>query len=139
MPMSPQCENFVNRWIFKADNIELGSLESYFDKFITLFVAYNRLYAEATFKLWPVGTPKSPDPNRNFPDGRAAKEYVAIFLGEPDMTIGLESDPDSALAIEALNRVIAGGQFNVCLRGPLSSPDPERDEHLLARLRSRSA
>jgi hypothetical protein len=91
MPLTAEAGAFISRWTHKASTIVLDDLATYFDKFITLFVAYNRLYAEATFVLWRNGTVTIPNANSHFPDGNAAKEYVATFLGEQDLTAGLES------------------------------------------------
>ena len=41
MTIDPEFTDFVRRWLKKADDIELFNLEDYFDKYFTLFVAYN--------------------------------------------------------------------------------------------------
>jgi hypothetical protein len=38
-------ERFCNRWIEKALSYQSNELEDLFDRFFTLFVAYNRIYS----------------------------------------------------------------------------------------------
>jgi hypothetical protein len=134
MALSMEFQDFIRRWIDKAARIELkDDLATYFDKFITTFIVYNRLYAEATFTLWRQGTIK-PDLRRGFPDGAAAKEYVATFLGEPRMTYDLESNTDTALAIDMMGALIDGQDFNILLSGPESKPNRNRDMELRRKL-----
>jgi hypothetical protein len=52
MPLSPEFSDFYQRWLQKADTHQQnGELSDYFDSFFSLFVAFNRLYGEATFAL----------------------------------------------------------------------------------------
>jgi len=138
MAISQECGAFISRWMHKANLIELDDLASYFDRFITLFVAYNRLYAEATFELCRAGSIKL-RPHANFPDGKAAKEYVVQFLGEHELAIGFESDAATAAAVEDMKTLIADSRFNILLKGPEAKSDRRRDQQLLARLESHDA
>jgi hypothetical protein len=49
--LSPEFHRFHADWLAKADQYTGADLQSAFDRFFTLFVIYNRLYAEATFQL----------------------------------------------------------------------------------------
>src|SRR5438552_7333190 len=104
MSLSSNFIRFIEGWTQKADSIHLAShdLASYFDKFFTLFVIYNRLYSEATYTLWRDARIEPPDPDAFFPDGPAAKRYVAEFLGGPNMVRSLESEPATRAAIRQM-------------------------------------
>lgn len=49
--LNPQVNYFIERWLIKANNYNPDSLEDHFDRFFSLFVAYNRLYNELDNKL----------------------------------------------------------------------------------------
>lgn len=79
--LSPEFRSFYLRWHRKADDYDAQHLGGAFDRFFTLFVVYNRLYAQATFELArQPGSGVHIDPNGFFPDGKAAKKYVGQFL-----------------------------------------------------------
>lgn len=42
--LSPDQQDFYNRWLEKADNIVDGDVASLIDKYVTLFINYNFLY-----------------------------------------------------------------------------------------------
>ena len=88
MTLNPEFSKFVTDWLTKANKIQLSSTATYFDKFFTLYVAYNRLYAEATFTL-----------NRNdrskwksFPDHKAATDYILQFMGAENFISEIKKD-----------------------------------------------
>lgn len=139
MAFSPQSKEFVNRWLGKADEIKLSGQDfaTYFDKFITLFVAYNRLYADATFALWRKD-PKLLNPDGYFPDKKGATKYVAAFLGHHEMIGALESNADTRAAINKMRDIIDGGMFNIQLYGPESVGNRANDEQLLQQLNSKN-
>ena len=64
MSLSSNFVQFIRGWTTKAESIRLHDhdLASYFDKFFTLFVIYNRLYTEATFTLWRDGRVRATRP-----------------------------------------------------------------------------
>jgi hypothetical protein len=55
MSLNQDFKDFVRNWLNKADCIVLADSSTYFDKFFTLYVVYNRLYAEVTFTLARAG------------------------------------------------------------------------------------
>lgn len=138
MSLSSNFVRFIEGWSQKADSIDLvdHDLGSYFDKFFTLFVIYNRLYAEATFTLWRDGRIEPPDPDAFFPDSAAAKRYVAEFLDGPTMVRSLESAQETRAAIRQMERILEDPHSFVVLRGPRADGSRPHDEALLDKLRS---
>ena len=51
MVLSNEFQEFYRTWMTKAAEYGTEELRDCFDKFFTLFVVYNRLYAEVTFTL----------------------------------------------------------------------------------------
>ena len=49
--ISSELQNFYTRWLWKAEEYQSDNLQDCFDRFFTLFVAYNRLYAELALSL----------------------------------------------------------------------------------------
>lgn len=140
MALSHEFIDFVSRWREKADLIRLRDhdLSSFFDKFFTLFVIYNRLYAEATFTLWREGRIR-PSLRNFFPDSTAAKKYVAEFLGAHRIAESLEGNPETRAAIEEMKRILADQYSLVILKGPRAEGCKEDDHALLDRFDSRDA
>ena len=135
MTLSAGFNHFYRGWSERAQRIALRDLTDYFDKFFTLFVIYNRLYAEATFYLWRQGT-ISPARTDSFPDSKAAKEYVATFLGEENIVTALESDSNTRDALGRLVAILQEGHFAISLRMPDAIPERSRDRRLLDNLLS---
>lgn len=75
--------NFYDRWSEKANSISLyeNDIGSYFDKFITLYIIFNRLYAEATYSLYDQNPDDSDfediDITKSFPDSKGANKVSA--------------------------------------------------------------
>ena len=138
MALSSNFIRFIHGWKQKADSIRLRDHDpaSYFDKFYTVFVIYNRLYAEATLTLWRDGTVDPPDPDALFPDSRAAKDYVVQFLHGPTLMRQLENDVETQQAINEMERILGDNHFFVLLKGPEAEGCREDDEDLLKRFRS---
>lgn len=75
-----EIESFYTNWNLKADRCDENTLEGAFDRFFTLFVIYNRLYALASYHL--LETKKIPKPRFGFvPDKEGATSNVITFLG----------------------------------------------------------
>lgn len=135
MPLSQDCRDFVDRWMRKANDAPVNDLGDYFDKFITLFIVFNRLYAEATFELWR-NQQYEPDNDEYLKDVTAATSNLTKFLGAAYIVHELESDTSSSEAMASLKKVIRRKNFYVLLRGPFAEGNRDRDENLLSRLNS---
>lgn len=75
--LSQEFNSFYLNWNSKAELCNNNTIDGSFDRFITLYIVYNRLYGEMTFHLVRVGQIKE---FVNFPDRKAAIEYVIAFL-----------------------------------------------------------
>lgn len=138
MPLSQEFSEFYTSWLQKANQYTDNDIRSCFDKFFTLFVVYNRLYAEATFRLAQTeGSGISLDNWDNFPDSVAAKEYLANYLGARNLISGLVSDPNCVTALETLEQLLQNQRFNIKLNLLTGNPQPNEDSELLTKLRSR--
>ena len=88
--ISQELENFYIRWLQKADEYQNESLQDCFDRFFTLFVAYNRLYAELALSRVKKGLVKT---KRGYiPDSLAAKNGIQGYLGTQEILQCLESE-----------------------------------------------
>src|SRR5206468_1979516 len=137
MPLSENFHQFYRGWSEKAAQIDATDYDPtpYFDKFFTLFVLYNRLYAEATFTLERDGRLEPLDQEKIFPDA-LGKKAAAIYLGDREIVSALESDQRTRQALHDIERILEEGHFLVLLEGPRANGNRRRDEALLRRLRS---
>ena len=132
--LSPELERFYNEWLQKADHYTDDSIESCYDKFFTLFVVFNRLYAEATFVLARRGQ-ISIQGNRPLPDRKGATEYTLLFIGQS----GFDSMYETELShqVSALCSLIDNEQFYIKLSSPNGDRQRAKDEALLMGLRAK--
>lgn len=138
MALTQEFSDFIRNWNEKADQIRLGSLATYFDKFFTLYVVYNRLYAEITFDLNRAG--RIDISRRNtFPDNRAATDYVLHFIGAGYFVSKITLDDDSLKALEEIIALIQNKCFHIMLDMVTGEAQPQRDITLLEHLTSENA
>lgn len=79
--LNQECRDFCQSWLRKADDAHTGSrITQAVDRFVALFVVYNRLYAEVTRILESTGTINL-SKRTFFPDSDAATDYVVQYLG----------------------------------------------------------
>jgi hypothetical protein len=131
MTISEELSQFYSNWIAKADGYDtdvIGCL----DRFFSLYVIFNRLYAEATFSLVRAG---SLNLSGHFPDRKASQEYLLQFIGAHAFLERLQADP----GIGALNEICAclrDARFYVKLHMVTGERQPTEDQQLLCRLES---
>jgi hypothetical protein len=135
MALSQEFSDFVANWLVKADAITLGSLNTYFDKFFTLYVVYNRLYAEATFALIRNGQVDI-SRKKSFPDREAATNYVVQFIGSTNLVTTVTSNADCAEALNQIEGLIERNDFSIKLHMITGDRQRQKDEDLLRRLRN---
>jgi hypothetical protein len=135
MELNPELSRFVSNWLAKADAIQLKSLEDYFDKFFTLYVVYNRLYAEVTFDL-DRRRQINISNKKSFPDREAATNYVLKVVGSTKLITSVTGDSDCAQALREIEQLIEGGKFSIKLNIITGCRQPDEDQNLLSRLRS---
>ena len=127
--LNQQFQEFVERWLQKAEAHNGAHLYCAFDKFYTLFVIYNKLYVEAFNSL-----PRKP--NTRFRDSDASSRSVVKFVGGDNLWNALVADEDAKEAIQSLESVLAEGFFHISLDAATGEHKPENDRALLTQLRS---
>lgn len=135
MSFSEGFERFYRGWTDKAARITDSTRDNCFDKFFTLFVIYNRLYAEATYYLAREDKIELSETDF-FPDTKAAKVYVGTFLDEQNILDAFENDSDTKEALEELVAILQEQRFAVSLKLPYARHDAKRDRKLLENLQS---
>ncbi len=137
MALSPEFREFYFRWREKAQTYQ-SDLQQSFDKFFTLYVLFNRLYTEATFRLVQTGRLKIMNRNR-FPDARAAQEYVVQYLGAKRLLRELHSAPETREALGSIRTQVCGGSFWFKLDFLTGDQQPDLDRDLCRRLANASS
>ena len=133
MALSDHFKQFHSRWMTKATHHDRKGLNHSFDRFFTLYVLFNHLYAETTFRLASQGRVKIKNRNR-FPDAEAAQEYVVQFLSANRLLQQLGDDPSTKAALESLKTQVCGGKFSLKLNMITGEAQPEEDADLCERL-----
>ncbi len=132
MPLPPEFIEFYENWTAKVASYTEPTARACFDRFLTQFVIYNRLYCEATKRLCnSPGSGIRLDNRTSFPDATAAKEYVALFLGARSLIESLEQDQDCCEAINELKRILQVHQFFVKLHPVSGERQHGEDDNLL--------
>lgn len=134
--LSPEFENFCTNWLEKADAYG-NSNHDHFDRFFTQFVVFNRVYAEATFRLAQQGIIRIP--GDRFPDGKGAKEYILKFIGAQDYIAALGNSQRSTEAITNVVDLIRQGRFSIRLDMVHGTPQRGKDIQLMQDLLSPNA
>ena len=124
---------FYNNWLRKADSYNTEDLADCFDKFFTLFVLYNRLYAETTFELARNGNINLSNYD-HFPDSKAATDYIKQFLGANAILDCINSDPSSHRALSNIISLIEAERFHIQLHLITGEGQREKDIELLESL-----
>jgi hypothetical protein len=141
--LSQEFRDFYANWRQKAEGyVDDGGIQWAFDRFFTLYVIYNRLYAELTFEMARAGTINLEKRDR-FPDAEAAKDYVRQRIGCRTLMELLDKDPDCSGAIQAVIELLTGPvedrQFAINLR--MIDGETQRDEDIkhLAKFQSHNS
>lgn len=126
---------FCENWLDKATKIDDSTMAGSFDKFFTLYVVYNRLYVETTYRMFNEGQINLQN-RTTFPDDMAAKNYVVQFLGCKFINAQFNADQNCKNAIRSLIQILKQNQFNIKLNQISGMPQPNEDKRLLGRLES---
>lgn len=135
--MEKQLEEFSQRWINKADNIQGEDMNVLFDKFFSLYIVYNKLYTEVTHTLSNEGKINLNN-GGSFPDQNAATSYVIQYLGCNNLRERIEGEENMTNNFEALEMILEHHLFNICLNPVTGHPNHRKDRELLAKIRSNS-
>lgn len=143
--ISWELQNFYERWLLKAEEYQSDNLQDCFDRFFTLFVAYNRLYAELALSCMKRGVWRWDYVS----DGLAAKSNVQSYLGNRYILHSLEDDGACTTALSSVIDLVERKVFIIKLDGlygarrffarkpdRFSSKRREADSILLERLKS---
>jgi len=146
--ISPELIDFYQRWLQKAEIYQNQNLQECFDKFFTLYVAYNRLYIELALSCAKRGVWRW----SYISDGLAAKSNVQSYLGNLYIVKALENDNACTQAlssvIDLLERKIFTIKWDVLHRARkyikqkpnrIIRDNKEDDSFLLEGLRSEKA
>ena len=133
MALSSEFTDFYTSWMNKARPRGQADLRQAFDRFFTLYVLFNRLYAEATFRLGRRGQVQLQNRHR-FPDSEAAQEYVVQYLGAASLLRALDNDPETHRALESVRGLVCNGDFSIKLNMLTGDPQPDEDRDLGRRL-----
>lgn len=125
--LSPDQQDFYNRWLQKADNIVDGDVASLIDKYVTLFINYNFLYNIVPIKK----AQETGNAREQVGDRAGATTFTIDFLGAAAIAHYLtQQGLDNQ--IQALYQAMP--HFNIDLnRG---TPQPNRDQQLINGLQS---
>ncbi len=135
--ISQELHDFCERWFEKAQWYQGQSIQDCFDKFFTLFIVYNRLYAELTLSWARTGRIKLSGRNPSLPDAKAAKKYVHKYLGTYHIWSNLQNDVCQQ-AISKIRKLLENQVFVIKLDRLRGDPRREEDRKLLEDLRSES-
>jgi hypothetical protein len=130
--MTPGLRMFNQNWIAKADNYEDNTLANHFDKFASLYVAFNSLYMQVMTELVISGhvIPK------DFKDKKAATDYVVQYLGSVHYINTLLNDQQSVQDFQTICDIIDQENFHIIL--DWGQPQRASDLGLLGELRNPS-
>ncbi|MDP2526593.1 hypothetical protein [Maribacter dokdonensis] len=131
--INQEIKNFCENWIEKTKAYSNDNLQDVFDKFFTLFVVYNRLYVEATFRMSNKGQINIQNRN-SFPDPQAAKNYVIQYLNSNAIDDAFNADENCLHAIERLKDIIRNHEFNIKLNMVTGNPERDKDLELLSKM-----
>src|ERR1700731_2491427 len=99
MALSPELRDFCDSWHAKAAAYSTENINGAFDRFFTSYVAFNRLYAESTYRLARRGHVKL---RERFPDSQAAQDYVVQFCTATTLTRAWENSANAAAALHEI-------------------------------------
>ncbi|HTQ60627.1 MAG TPA: hypothetical protein VMI32_10410 [Candidatus Solibacter sp.] len=135
MTLSSQLRDFCDSWRGKARAYAVDDLGGAFDRFFTSYVVFNRLYAEATYRLASRGAVKL---RETFPDSRAAQDYVVQYCGAAVLTASWEEDAATAAAIHQIAEYLRERRFALKLDPVTGQRRHHKDIALAVGLESRA-
>jgi len=132
MALSPELQQFTHNWLQKAGACQ-NDLHGCFDKFFTVYVVFNRLYAESTFRLARRGGVRL---RNRFPDHQAAQDYVLQYCGATKLIDAWQRDNLVEDALRQIATHLRDGRFALKLNMITGARQPDADRKLLAAMES---
>lgn len=121
-------ERFCERWIDKADAYRSNDLEDLFDRFFTLFVAYNRFYSAAAELHRATLDPRQAQ--LLLGDRREATTVMARLIRQSRFANAMNETPAIAAACQTISTLLHNHHFFLhSIRGT-KEPDLARDAKL---------
>ncbi|MBA4311748.1 MAG: hypothetical protein C0417_03865 [Chlorobiaceae bacterium] len=133
--LSGEFQNFYKTWLNKADSYHTDDLSDIYDRFFTLYVLYNRIYAEVTFTLVRAGEINLANRKR-FPDLNAATTYIVKYIGADKLVTEIERDDTTKEALTKVCTLVEDGVFHFILDMVTLEPRREDDLNLMRSLKS---
>lgn len=99
--------SFCQGWIDKAQPYNVEETSECFDKFFTLFVAYNALYAEVARQLIDDNQIRSNEDT----DRASATKHVPRYYGYKKLAECLKNDPTTKTAIDTFVKLVEEKRF----------------------------
>lgn len=127
---------FCERWIDKANTYRSNSLEDLFDRFFTLFVAYNRFYSAAAELHRAALEPRQAQFSQG--DRKEATTVMARLIGQSRFADAIEQTPTIAGACQAIATLLHEHRFFLHNARGTKEPDLARDAKLAEGLSRRS-
>ena len=123
---------FVTSWTTKANKYKDGKLDGAFDRFFSLFVAFNALYQASADKLIARGRIRDSDAT----DRRMAIEHTIAFVGSTRLSDHLRAHCQSEL--QKIIDLIEDGTFYISTDRRSGNPDHLSDTRFIEWLKSDS-
>jgi hypothetical protein len=126
-------DRFCERWINKAEAYRSEDLEDLFDRFFTLFVAFNRIYSAAA-EMSRDGLP-SQLAVRFRGDRQEATTVMARLIKQSRFTDAIEHQPAIAVACQTISMLLQNQRFFLHSFRDRPGADVARDMRLADGLR----
>lgn len=146
MTLNPDFKSLCQRWREKAKQYDSEDIHQLFDKFFSLYVAYNALYAETAAYLHRKAIKDGKEgyklDDENFPDKQAATKYVLDLLTSRGLVQSLEHTEATKEAIAQLKKLFSEEShfhFWICLDPVFGEHQKDKDKELIRMLNSSSA
>lgn len=138
MALNQQFKDLCARWREKAKMYDTGDesdISEIFDKFFSLYVAYNALYAQAYSYLGEKSRSRGEDGYKaegksKFPDEEAATNSILEIIGADKFVSILENNETTRLALNQLRNVMDSNNFSICLHPVSGKPRSENDKKI---------
>src|SRR5580700_4464885 len=112
MALPERLRSFCDSWRAKAQGYSVEEIGGAFDRFFTSYVAFNRLYAEATYRLSKRGQVKL---RERFPDSQASQGYVLQYCGAASLISSWEGEEVSRNALHRIAENLRERRFSLKL------------------------
>ncbi len=122
-------KHFCNRWIQKADRYSNDTTEDVFDKFFSLYVAYNAIYSDVTLELI-----KAKKIGKKWTkDKVSATKNIPVYIGQDRLYTALQLMRSD---IDAIVELINNGTFHISTKEDNITPNTEQDKKFLFNIES---